>query len=78
MITEKEIDRINALYHKSKKGGGPGLTAEEEQEQAALRRAYIDAVKHNLGFYLQDIKDGQEELERKEAEKQAGKEDQAD
>lgn len=54
MITEKEIARINELYHKSKEGGG--LTAEEKNEQARLRRAYIDSVKANLGVYLKDIK----------------------
>ncbi|OON86029.1 hypothetical protein BXO88_09340 [Oribacterium sp. C9] len=54
MITEKEIARINELYHKSKEGGG--LTAEEKNEQAKLRRAYIDSVKANLGVYLKDIK----------------------
>ncbi len=54
MITEKDIARINELYHKSKEGGG--LTAEEKNEQAKLRRAYIDSVKANLGVYLKDIK----------------------
>ncbi len=54
MITEKEIARINELYHKSREGGG--LTAEEKEEQAKLRRAYIDSVKANLGVYLKDIK----------------------
>ena len=54
MITEKEIARINELYHKSKEGGG--LTADEKNEQAKLRRAYIDSVKANLGVYLKDIK----------------------
>jgi len=54
MITEKEIARINELYHKSREGGG--LNAEEKDEQAKLRRAYIDSVKANLGVYLKDIK----------------------
>ncbi|SFG08094.1 DUF896 domain-containing protein [Oribacterium sp. WCC10] len=58
MITEKEIARINELYHKSKEGGG--LTAEEKNEQARLRRAYIDSVKANLGVYLKDIKNASE------------------
>ena len=59
MITEKEIARINELYHKSKEGGG--LTAEEKNEQAKLRRAYIDSVKANLGVYLKDIKNTSKE-----------------
>ena len=36
------IKRINELYHKSKT---EGLTEEEKQEQAVLRREYIDSVK---------------------------------
>ena len=59
MITEKEIARINELYHKSREGGG--LTAEEKEEQAKLRRAYIDSVKANLGVYLKDIKNASED-----------------
>lgn len=59
MITEKEISRINELYHKSREGGG--LTAEEKEEQAKLRRAYIDSVKANLGVYLKDIKNASED-----------------
>ena len=59
MITEKEIARINELYHKSKEGGG--LTPEEKDEQAKLRRAYIDSVKANLGVYLKDIKNASED-----------------
>ena len=60
MITEKEIARINELYHKSKEGGG--LTAEEKNEQAKLRRAYIDSVKANLGVYLKDIKNSSKDV----------------
>lgn len=45
MITQEQIDRINALARKSK---AEGLTEEEKAEQAALRRAYIDAVKASL------------------------------
>ena len=37
------IKRINELYHKSKTE--EGLTEEEKQEQAVLRREYIDSVK---------------------------------
>ena len=45
MITQEQIDRINQLARKSK---AEGLTEEEKQEQAVLRRAYIDAVKASL------------------------------
>lgn len=45
MITQEQIDRINALARKSK---AEGLNEEEKAEQAALRRAYIDAVKASL------------------------------
>ncbi|HCS68241.1 MAG TPA: DUF896 family protein [Oribacterium sp.] len=67
MITEQDIQRINELYHKSKEGNG--LTEEEKAEQATLRRAYIDAVKANLGVYLKDIKNAskQDEEDAKDA-----------
>ena len=38
MITDKDIERINELYHKSK---DTGLTPEEKEEQARLRGRYI-------------------------------------
>ena len=41
-----DVDRINELARKSRTP--EGLTPEEKEEQAALRRAYIDAVKQNL------------------------------
>ena len=40
-----KIDRINALYHKSQ---SVGLTEEEKEEQAALRREYIAAIRGSL------------------------------
>ena len=52
MITEKDIARINELYHKSK---AEGLTEEEKAEQATLRRAYIDAIKGNVRAQLNNI-----------------------
>ncbi len=52
MITEKDIARINELYHKSK---SEGLTEPEKQEQAKLRRAYIDAIKGNVRAQLNNI-----------------------
>lgn len=46
------IERINELYHKSK---AEGLTPEEKEEQARLRRNYIDSVKRNLKGQLDNI-----------------------
>lgn len=42
----EEIERINALAKKAKTP--EGLTPAEKEEQAALRRRYIDAFKRNL------------------------------
>lgn len=43
------IERINELAKKAKT---QGLTPEEKQEQATLRRAYIDSVVGNLRSQL--------------------------
>lgn len=51
-MTDEKIQRINELYHKSK---GEGLTQEEKEEQALLRREYIDSVKANLGATLKQV-----------------------
>ena len=48
----EKIDRINALYHKSQ---SVGLTEEEKNEQAALRKEYIEAVRRNLRGSLNNI-----------------------
>ena len=52
MNMNERIARINELYHKSK---GEGLTPEEKEEQAKLRREYIDSVKNNLRSQLDNI-----------------------
>ncbi len=56
-----DIDRINFLAKKAKE---EGLTEEEKQEQAKLRRAYIDSVVGNLRSQLDNTytidKDGNE------------------
>ncbi len=44
-MDQKQIDRINELARKAK---AEGLTPEEAQERAVLRRAYIDSVVGNL------------------------------
>lgn len=40
-MEQRKIDRINELARKAK---ASSLTEEEKQEQAALRREYIDSV----------------------------------
>ena len=51
-MADLHIDRINELYRKSQK---EGLTEAEKEEQAKLRRNYIDAVKKNLRGKLNQI-----------------------
>lgn len=46
MVTQAEIDRINALARKSKTP--EGLTEEEKREQMELRRKYVASVRENL------------------------------
>ena len=62
-----KIDRINVLAKKSKT---EGLTEEEKQEQAVLRREYIDAVKASLcanldNTYVVDEKGNKRKLGKK-------------
>ena len=51
MITQADIDRINALARKSKTP--EGLTVEERKEQMELRRRYVEAVRENLTAQLE-------------------------
>lgn len=51
-MADLHIERINELYHKSQK---EGLTETEKEEQAELRRNYINAVKKNLRGQLNQI-----------------------
>lgn len=51
-MADLHIERINELYRKSQK---EGLTEAEKEEQAKLRRNYIDAVKKNLRGQLNQI-----------------------
>ena len=53
MITDEMIKRINELAHKQK--SAEGLTAEEKEEQAQLRREYIEAFKANMRATLENI-----------------------
>ncbi len=52
MITDADIARINELAHKKK---AEGLTDAELEEQAKLRRKYIDAMKANVRAQLDNI-----------------------
>ena len=52
MTLDEKIKRINELYNKQK---GVGLTEEEKEEQAKLRRDYIDSVRANLKGQLDNI-----------------------
>lgn len=51
MISKEQINRINELARKSKQSG---LSAEEKEEQAKLRRLYIDSFKENLICQLEN------------------------
>ena len=67
MITQEQINRINELARKSK---SEGLTEAEKEEQAVLRRVYIDAVKASLtanldNTYVMDNKGNKRKLGKK-------------
>jgi uncharacterized protein YnzC (UPF0291/DUF896 family) len=51
-MDSSRIDRINELYHKSKK---EGLTEEEKEEQAQLRKDYIAVIRSNLRGTLNNV-----------------------
>ena len=51
-MKQEQIDRINTLYHKSK---SVGLTEEEKEEQAALRKQYIADIRASLRGNLNNI-----------------------
>ena len=51
-MTSEQIERINTLYHKSQ---SVGLTPEEKEEQARLRKEYIAAIRANLRGILNNI-----------------------
>ena len=48
-MKQEQIDRINELYHKSQ---SVGLTDEEKEEQAALRKQYVADIKASLRGHL--------------------------
>ena len=63
-MKKEKIDRINELAHKAKT---VGLTPEENEERAVLRRAYIDSVVGDLrqqldNTYIVDSKGNKRKL----------------
>ena len=67
-MEQRKINRINELAHKSKTP--EGLTTEEKNEQAKLRREYIDSFKASLigqleNTYIVDEKGNKRKVERK-------------
>lgn len=67
MISQEQIDRINALAKKAK---AEGLTEEETAERAELRRLYVASVRENLtaqldNTYIMDKKGIKHKLEPK-------------
>lgn len=66
-MTQEKINTINELAHKSKT---VGLTDEEKQEQAVLRREYIDSFKASLvgqleNTYIIDEKGNKRKVQKK-------------
>ena len=53
MVTEKEIARINELAKKQKEAT---LTAEEKEEQQALRQKYLRSIRENMRSSLDQMK----------------------
>ncbi len=50
-MEQSKLDRINELARKSK---GQGLTEPEKEEQAQLRREYVQAYKNSLVAQLEN------------------------
>lgn len=72
MINQQQIDRINQLARKAK---AEGLTPEEKEEQAVLRRAYIDSVVGNLKGQLDNTVIVDEKGRRRKLRERDKKED---
>ena len=68
MVTQEQIDRINALARKSKTP--EGLTAEERAEQKMLRELYVASCRESLvgqleNTYIVDKFGNRRKIERK-------------
>ena len=71
-MKKEDIDRINELARKAKT---VGLTPEENEERAVLRRAYIDSVVGDLrqqldNTYIVDSKGNKRKLRQRSAEQE--------
>ena len=71
MVTQEQINRINELARKSK---AEGLNEAEKEEQAKLRRIYIDSFKESLvgqleNTYIVDEKGNKKKITRKSKRK---------
>lgn len=67
-MEQSKIERINELARKSRTN--EGLTPEELEEQAVLRREYIDSFKRSLvsqleNTYIVDEKGNKKKVEKK-------------
>lgn len=67
MMEQSKVDRINFLARKSRT---EELTPEEKEEQAVLRREYIDSFKRSLvgqleNTYIVDEKGNKKKVERR-------------
>ncbi|MBR1740274.1 MAG: DUF896 domain-containing protein [Lachnospiraceae bacterium] len=51
-MDEKQIERINELYHKSKE---EGLSVAEKAEQDMLRKEYILSIRRNIASQLDHV-----------------------
>ena len=74
MTLEEKIKRINELYHKSK---AEGLTEEEKEEQATLRKEYVANVRANLRGNLNSIVIQHEDGSREKLSEKYGNKDEA-
>lgn len=68
MVTQEQIDRINALARKSKTP--EGLTDEEREEQKMLRELYVASFRESLvgqleNTYIVDKFGNRRKIERK-------------
>lgn len=54
MITQEQIEKINAYARRVK--AGETLTAQETAERDELRRAYVASVRENLVAQLENIR----------------------
>ena len=53
MLTPEKIERINVLARKKK---AQGLTAEEAQEQQALREEYLQNLRYDMRNHIEGMK----------------------